>query len=445
MFFVLLKLFIARVVIIKINNINSERGDVENTTKKYSLNIAPRGSIRVPSRAEIVKSPVVVATAPKIQNTPTSVPMNHTSNHNKVAHKTSANPPRVTFETMMNSAPVKQTTPMTPMVVATQPTQLAEIAEIPAPVQTQPLQTAVQVAASQEQVSPMAVSQVALVGADSMPVTQVAPMQETVAAVDKPKTKTSDKLKNGAKKIKAGAMQAKNLTKHAKKLKNIKMPNMKVKPADMMRYAVVAVVLIISGYLAYDTWTTNQQAKDIFSQPAAAADGSGVVDESSNPDESALDVDSLSSYEVAPDMPRFLTIPKIGVNARIINTGLTAGNKIASPSSIHDTGWYTASSKPGEKGAAFIDGHIAGTNLGGVFQNLSKLSSGDSITIERGDGTKFNYKVTDVAIIPVAQVNMGEVLSVKNGAEQGLNLMTCAGRFTSSGYEQRVIIYSVKV
>jgi hypothetical protein len=32
----------------------------------------------------------------------------------------------------------------------------------------------------------------------------------------------------------------------------------KIKAADVVRYAVVAVFILVAGYLAYDTWVTNQ-------------------------------------------------------------------------------------------------------------------------------------------------------------------------------------------
>ena len=69
---------------------------------------------------------------------------------------------------------------------------------------------------------------------------------------------------------------------------------------------------------------------------------------------------AIASYTVAPDLPKYISIPSISVtNARVIRLGYLANGQITTPDNIYDTGWYENSSKPGQKGAMFIFGHVS--------------------------------------------------------------------------------------
>jgi LPXTG-site transpeptidase (sortase) family protein len=217
---------------------------------------------------------------------------------------------------------------------------------------------------------------------------------------------------------------------------------------DYIRYGAVAVVLLISGYLAYDTWMTNRQAQDAFSAPASALAVAGESTAPEDLDETSVSNEEKDSYRVPFDMPRYLSIPKLGLkNARVLSVGLTRGGKIDAPKSIHDVGWYDGSAKPNTEGAAFIDGHTAGANIGGVFDNLPGLKNGDVVNLELGDGTMINYKVVHVETVAASRVDMLKALSVYNNLEQGLNLMTCSGNydFRTQSYDKRTIIYTLRI
>lgn len=230
--------------------------------------------------------------------------------------------------------------------------------------------------------------------------------------------------------------------------RNAKKPKSSKKSAilNSLRYSLVAIVLVVSGYLAYDTWVTNRQARDVFSASASAL---SEPDNATGPDvdETSVSNESKAAYTVAPDMPRYLSIPSQGVaNTRVLNVGITNAGEIGVPKSIHDTGWYSGSSRPGKTGAAFIDGHYAGASLSAVFNGLEKMKQGEIITVEMGNGTKYSYKVLAVETVPLDQVDMNKALKVYGGGEEGLNLMTCAGNYDSSSqnYDKRTVVYAVR-
>lgn len=217
--------------------------------------------------------------------------------------------------------------------------------------------------------------------------------------------------------------------------------------SDYLRYGVVAVVLIVSGYLAFDTWMTNRQAREVFSQSVSALRVAGDSNGPSDLDETSVSNEEKNSYRVPFDMPRYLTIPKIGVHARVLSVGITESSKIDAPKSIHDVGWYDGSAKPNTEGAAFIDGHTAGANIGGVFDRLPNLQNGDTVTVELGDGKKINYKVVNIETVSASNVDMLRALSVHGDQKQGLNLMTCSGRYDTKtrSYDKRTIVYTVRI
>src|SRR5581483_6561980 len=84
----------------------------------------------------------------------------------------------------------------------------------------------------------------------------------------------------------------------------------------------------------------------------------------------------ISSYQVAPDLARYIQIPKLNVFARVMQVGLTSNGAIGVPNNVYDTAWYSGSAKPGATGATVIDGHVSGWATKGVFYHLANLLPG---------------------------------------------------------------------
>lgn len=154
---------------------------------------------------------------------------------------------------------------------------------------------------------------------------------------------------------------------------------------------------------------------------------------------------AVADYNVAPTLPKYINIPAIGINqVRVLSLGLTSDNHIAVPANGYDTGWYNGSTKPGQTGAMFIYGHVAGWNAGGVFYNLKKLKPGDKITVTRGDNTTDTYAVNSLKIYPATDVDMNAVLSPIDPTKPGLNLMTCTWDIVNgkSQFNSRQVVFA---
>ena len=155
-----------------------------------------------------------------------------------------------------------------------------------------------------------------------------------------------------------------------------------------------------------------------------------VVAEVVEPEEELIEVaptaEEVREYTVAPDRPRYLTIEKLGINkARILPMGVNAKGELATPNNIFDVGWYEASGKPGQGGTMIID-------VLGVFKNLPNLENGDIITVERGDGVVYKYKVVENKSILLSEADAYMAVAARSPepGKESVTLISCTGEWS---------------
>lgn len=225
-----------------------------------------------------------------------------------------------------------------------------------------------------------------------------------------------------------------------------------LRPTKLKFICLVAVAVVAAtGYVSVDTWLTNRtvlaQAKSqqslnsISPQQAAGKEQGGSATTASESKRY-----SLADYKVAPDMPRAIYIQKLNMSGRILPMGLKDG-AVDAPKNAYDAGWYTGSAKPGTAGAALFDGHASETGGFGLFGNLHKLADGQVITIEMGDGTKYDYEIIGRDKVPKDSVDMTKALQTQGGVEQGATFITCAGTWIESEQtlSDRILLYAKRV
>lgn len=156
----------------------------------------------------------------------------------------------------------------------------------------------------------------------------------------------------------------------------------------------------------------------------------------------------IAAYTVAPDLPKYVSIPAIKVDTvRVMQLGLTKNRSIASPANIFDAGWYKESAKPGQDGVMFMYGHVSNWEANGAFHDLKKLKPGDTITVTRGDDHNFTFKVVRSETYPASTVPMDKVLTPAIAGQQGLNVMTCAGQVIkgTNDFSERLVVYTTLI
>ncbi len=203
----------------------------------------------------------------------------------------------------------------------------------------------------------------------------------------------------------------------------------------------MAILLFICGAgVTLMQLRTNNHAVAQAQQAAGSADSTTGPD---GPDE--VKPDNMAAYTVPANQPRYLSIPKLSVHARVRRLGTTAQNELQAPVNVHDAGWYEESAKPGDAGGAIlIDGHVHGPTQKGVFYDLKSIRPGDKIQIERGDGKQSSFRVVKLQAYKANQADMAAALTPIVPGKLGLNLITCAGQLDTSTneYQERLIVFA---
>lgn len=144
----------------------------------------------------------------------------------------------------------------------------------------------------------------------------------------------------------------------------------------------------------------------------------------------------VAEYQVAPDKPRYFSIPSLSIhNARVVEIGVKANKELATPYNIYDVGWYKGSALPGTNQVTVIDGH-SGTHGIGVFGKLPNIHQGDLIQIEMGDGREYTYRVVETVTKPIAGNAANDYMAQSFTAVQpgkgSLTIITCTGSYLYS-------------
>ena len=150
--------------------------------------------------------------------------------------------------------------------------------------------------------------------------------------------------------------------------------------------------------------------------------------------------------QTAPGLPVHLKIPSINVDAAIESVGITSQGDMAVPKSPANAAWYNRGPHPGERGSSVIDGHFGyKDNIPAVFDNLSKLRSGDKIYVEDEKGATNTFVVSKSRSYDPS-ANDSDVF-VSSDGKAHLNLITCEGAWNAAlkSYSNRLVVFADKV
>jgi hypothetical protein len=211
---------------------------------------------------------------------------------------------------------------------------------------------------------------------------------------------------------------------------------------------LIVAVLAVAGYLVFRIVGVKED--EIVIEPV-------TVSEESQTEAGYFDVppptqEEVLVWEVPSDQPRFMSIKAIGLDkVRVEAVGRNAQNAVDIPANVWNAAWFRESAKPGAAGAGLYDCHTFFGVGSGLCDNLGKLSDGDEIVIERGDGIKYVYGVVEIRDLSVREANeyMGTLLKVPEGqgATQSISIVTCAGNYDTGAQtaDRRVTVRAVLV
>ena len=182
--------------------------------------------------------------------------------------------------------------------------------------------------------------------------------------------------------------------------------------------------------------------------PSSQADATPAVPSpvaSTGPDErtgSAAPVGRSRATPPAPrqvDAPVSVEMPAVGIDADVLAVGTAEDGQMELPEDPNVVGWYRYGPTAGAgAGSIVLAAHVDSRRYGiGQLARLTEAAIGDEIEV-RTSGDVHTYIVTDVQVIPKAELPTAEVFS-RDGAER-LLLITCAGDFDGAHYLDNAIV-----
>ncbi|MYS80874.1 class F sortase [Embleya scabrispora] len=142
--------------------------------------------------------------------------------------------------------------------------------------------------------------------------------------------------------------------------------------------------------------------------------------------------------------PVRIKIPKIEVDAPFIGLRLNASGVLAAPPPANRNlaGWYADGVTPGARGNAIVLGHVDTMMGPAVFWALGSLQPGDTIEIDRADGSVARFGVDSVEVFPKDAFPDERVYGKTTDAQ--LRLITCGGVYDKKAkdYRDNVVVFA---
>ncbi len=151
---------------------------------------------------------------------------------------------------------------------------------------------------------------------------------------------------------------------------------------------------------------------------------------------------AASAGQLPASTPSRVQIPALGVTSRIMELGLKRDGSMEVPPGAYPVGWYDGSPTPGQLGPAVLAGHVDWQGEPGAFYGLRELRRGDTVVVDRADGTVATFRVDRVEEHPKDGFPTEEVYGDID--HSGLRLITCGGAFDedSGNYEDNIIVFA---
>ena len=144
-------------------------------------------------------------------------------------------------------------------------------------------------------------------------------------------------------------------------------------------------------------------------------------------------------------LPARLSIPSIGVDAKVQHVGINKKGNMATPTNFTDVGWYRYGTLPGRQGSAVIAGHVDnGFAMPGVFKNLNDVKKGDDIYLEAANGDMLHYVVTGFSTYDY-DAEAKEVFGQND--DRYLKLITCTGEWMPQHrtHDKRLVVTALQI
>jgi hypothetical protein len=207
-------------------------------------------------------------------------------------------------------------------------------------------------------------------------------------------------------------------------------------------FVLSASIFVVGvGATAYAFWIVHHSAGQVAGAKTDKADGS-----KNSPFESPPTVEDYKSHTTQSDLPRYVRIPGLRINARAQQVGYEPSSGLETPVNIYDIGWYGQSGRPNDVKTMVFSVRTKGKTADSPYTGLDKLKPGNFIEVEQGDGNKLFYKVVSSSPVEPAKFNMAVASMSADSKKQGLNIVSYSPTGPdASAYEPTLIVYTVRM
>lgn len=217
--------------------------------------------------------------------------------------------------------------------------------------------------------------------------------------------------------------------------------------ADLGRMADTAASTPTYYGSAWNALTTAMLSGDVLGGCPTLADGAGAA-AAQGATEPGIGAAAGFQNPVAPASastapPVRISIPAIGVDTDLVGLDRGADGWIQAPADYDAVGWYEKGVLPGEVGPAVIAGHVDSPTGPAVFIDLPRLTPGDTIAIERADGSTADFVVTGLQTVEKDNFPTESIYAPTPTPQ--LRLVTCAGAWdpASGHYVDNLVVTAV--
>lgn len=212
-------------------------------------------------------------------------------------------------------------------------------------------------------------------------------------------------------------------------------------PSGAIGLGVIAILMAgLIGLVVAGAWLTSVEERP----RAAGSTPSAAVESAAGSAVETQQAEHLSATTAVGGRPERLRVPRIDVDTRLMDLGLTAKRELEVPplSRAGTAGWYDRSPVPGEVGPSILAGHVDSSTGPAVFFRLHELRMGDTVVVDRSDGRTATFVVDRVEQVAKSAFPTRRVYGATPRPE--LRLITCGGTFDAATghYLANVVVYA---
>jgi sortase (surface protein transpeptidase) len=206
---------------------------------------------------------------------------------------------------------------------------------------------------------------------------------------------------------------------------------------SVLALLAVPVVSAALGSSSGTDTTDPSAAPPATARPATTPSPSPTSDPSSAP----VAVPVPSSAPSPGLVPAALSVPRLGISAAVVPTGVAEDGQAEIPEDIRRVGWYRFGPAAGAAaGSTVIVGHVDSFDQGkGALYPLRQAREGDRIVVA-AEGADVEYRVTSVVRYDKVGLPLADLF--RRDGSPVLTVITCGGPYNRSlgGYQQNLVV-----